>query len=393
MMVLATLCASVLIAQSPSKMNPTEAPLLQALDEEITIQVIDVQLKDIVDYLSDMHQVPIVIDHHARDKSAGQLFSANWKGISLRSALNLLLDSNGLGWMVRDEAIVITRRALADQHMVSRVYSCKSLKQQGVTMDSLGDLLSTVVDVPAAPFRESLFVTGNERQHQLVRSLFAQLGSPTAAVVSSTSTTPTAGPQEFRFKQGAKYAVAGRFDFNRDGRADGNVLIETIEAAGGKVAIHLDESGKVDGEWFKKIDVLIVGQPPHESATPATQQAFVQFKQQATQRGATTVPEIIVRVVLNNQLRKAGRLSPFGQDPFGGNSSDNPFAKDPFGADPAGADPFGDAPKDPFGDSPDNPFGDGPSANPFGDGGAPVRDPFGGDEPLVDPFKLKPGSR
>ena len=64
-------------------------------------------MKDVVDYLKDLHHIEVQLDVPAL-KEAGVEESTpvtkNLKGISLRSALELMLDESGLKFVVHNES-------------------------------------------------------------------------------------------------------------------------------------------------------------------------------------------------------------------------------------------------------------------------------------------------
>ena len=78
-----------------SRRSPAEKKIEEALKQPTQIEFVETPLKDVVDYLKDLHHIEIQLDSAAL-KEAGVDESTpvtkNLKGISLRSALKLLLD-------------------------------------------------------------------------------------------------------------------------------------------------------------------------------------------------------------------------------------------------------------------------------------------------------------
>ena len=78
-----------------------------------SLEFADTPLEDVVDYLNDRHKIEIQIDTRALedlDLRADTAITRNVKGISLGSALNLMLREKGLTYGVTDEVLVITAR-------------------------------------------------------------------------------------------------------------------------------------------------------------------------------------------------------------------------------------------------------------------------------------------
>ena len=90
------------------------------------------RLKDVVDYLKDLHHIEIQLDSAAL-KEAGVDESTpvtkNLKGISLRSALKLMLDELQLKYVIHNEVLLITSPAKAesDEYMITKAYPVEDL--------------------------------------------------------------------------------------------------------------------------------------------------------------------------------------------------------------------------------------------------------------------------
>jgi tetratricopeptide (TPR) repeat protein len=94
-----------------SNPTPAERKIEDALKQPTTIEFVDTKFKDIIDYLMDLHHIEIQLDAAAL-KDGG--FDENTeitkilKGISLRSALKLLLDDLKLTYVIHNEVLLIT---------------------------------------------------------------------------------------------------------------------------------------------------------------------------------------------------------------------------------------------------------------------------------------------
>ncbi|MGO9111411.1 MAG: MG2 domain-containing protein [Thermoguttaceae bacterium] len=126
----------------------------EALKSPTHIEFVETPLKDVIDYLKDLHHIEIQLDS-AAIKEAGVDESTpvtkNLQGISLRSALKMLLDELQLKLVVHNEVLLITSPAKAesDEYMEARTYPVEDLvipdRDGGVNLQPLEDLLTTTV--------------------------------------------------------------------------------------------------------------------------------------------------------------------------------------------------------------------------------------------------------
>ena len=96
-----------------SQQSPAEKKIEEALKQPTQIEFVETPLKDVVDYLKDLHHIEIQLDSAAL-KEAGVDESTpvtkNLKGISLRSALKLLLDELQLKYVSTTKCCSSLRR-------------------------------------------------------------------------------------------------------------------------------------------------------------------------------------------------------------------------------------------------------------------------------------------
>jgi len=98
-----------------------------------TFDYLDTPLHDIIDEIAIRHAIPIIIDVRALEDygiSSDTPISITIKGISLRSALNLMLRQLDLTYAIRDEVLHITTLEQAESTLRSRFYSVSSLLPQ-----------------------------------------------------------------------------------------------------------------------------------------------------------------------------------------------------------------------------------------------------------------------
>ncbi len=74
------------------------------------MEFIETPLQDVIDFLKDFHQIEIQIDQKSLDDvgiGTDTPITRNLKGITLRSALRLLLRDLDLTYLIRDEVLLI----------------------------------------------------------------------------------------------------------------------------------------------------------------------------------------------------------------------------------------------------------------------------------------------
>ena len=89
-------------------------------------------MKDVIDYLKDLHHVEIQLDSAALKEASIDVnmpITKNLKGISLRSALKLLLDELELKYVVHNEVLLITTpaRTESEDYLTTKVYPVADL--------------------------------------------------------------------------------------------------------------------------------------------------------------------------------------------------------------------------------------------------------------------------
>lgn len=105
--------------------NPAEDKILKALDDETQIEFIETPLETVIDYLEDLHGIQIEIDARALDLlgiGSDTPITRDLKGISLRSALRLMLKDLELDYVVKDEVLQITSPEEVQAALITKVY-------------------------------------------------------------------------------------------------------------------------------------------------------------------------------------------------------------------------------------------------------------------------------
>ncbi|HWB14424.1 MAG TPA: VWA domain-containing protein, partial [Pirellulales bacterium] len=149
--------------------GPNEAKILAALDEKTELDFADQPLEDVVEYLQQRHEINIQLDGKAlSDAGVGSdtPITRSIKGITLRSALKLLLSELDLTYVIRNEVLMITSKTEAENLLSTRVYPVADL----------------VIPVPSAAMGRGMF---NVRDDEAGRS------TSTIGAVSTNDGVPT----------------------------------------------------------------------------------------------------------------------------------------------------------------------------------------------------------
>ncbi|HEX3655493.1 MAG TPA: hypothetical protein VHV55_06800 [Pirellulales bacterium] len=190
----------------------SSGPIEKALDQPTEIEFIEAPLTDVIDFLKKRHKIEIQLDNKALEESGVALdtqITRNVKGISLRSALRLILRDLELAYVIRDDVLLITTQSNAETILMTRVYQVADLlgtpDDEILRLnpaDDLIELLTTIVapttwsDVGGAgaisylPAVQSLFISQTYEIHEEICELFAtvrKLPATTAAPADATA--------------------------------------------------------------------------------------------------------------------------------------------------------------------------------------------------------------
>lgn len=175
------------VEDSLSRSFQRELKIREALDEETTLEFIECPLQDICNYISDSHEISVQIDKRALEGiglDSDVPVTRNLRGVSLRSALNLILDEHELSWVVRHEVLLITTAAAANAKAFVRVHNVADLIV-GDTTDGFAGALEAVLggqasddgppSVRIVPYQHMLMVRGTEQGHREVAELLLKI--------------------------------------------------------------------------------------------------------------------------------------------------------------------------------------------------------------------------
>ena len=107
------------------KASKAEERIAAELDKQTEIDFQDQPLTDVVTFLSDFHNIPIIIDTEALAEEGIAIDTAITRtltGVKLRSALKIILQPLQLSYVIEDEVMKITTIAKEKERLQTRVY-------------------------------------------------------------------------------------------------------------------------------------------------------------------------------------------------------------------------------------------------------------------------------
>jgi hypothetical protein len=171
-----------------------EERIRQVLQEPTTIEFIETPFARAIESLKELHQIPIEIDMKALDDveiPADAPITRVLKGVSLQTALRLLLRDLSLAYRVEDEVLVITTAEEAAKHPSTRVYPVIDLLPANATSaDAITQLVRATLQRPSEggppplvqQYGPLLIVRGTEETHLEVEALLQRIARGLAAL-------------------------------------------------------------------------------------------------------------------------------------------------------------------------------------------------------------------
>jgi hypothetical protein len=114
--------------------KPNELKILDEFDETTECDFFEQPLSNVIDYFKERHGIEIQLDKKALNDAGvdgGTLVTRSVKGITLRSALKLILHELDLTYVIRTEVLLITSKTAAESIRDIRVYPVADLMSRG----------------------------------------------------------------------------------------------------------------------------------------------------------------------------------------------------------------------------------------------------------------------
>jgi hypothetical protein len=140
--------SAYLAPASVPPLSASDAKIFAALSEGTKFEFADTAFSDVVDYIKQKHEIEVQLDNKgladaAVDPSTPVTRSVD--GISLRSALRLILEDLDLTYVIQDEVLKITSKEKADEILTTRIYRVDDLLKRRVTIRELIDVVVATV--------------------------------------------------------------------------------------------------------------------------------------------------------------------------------------------------------------------------------------------------------
>ena len=122
--------AAQLSAAEPDRIAQAHQKIQEALDKEVEFDFLDAPLAEVAEYLSTHYKINVVLAKSALADAAiteDTPVASSLSGISLRSALRIMLRELKLSYTIRDEVLFITTPEDADSQLFTRVYDVREL--------------------------------------------------------------------------------------------------------------------------------------------------------------------------------------------------------------------------------------------------------------------------
>jgi hypothetical protein len=128
--------------------DEAEQRIRRGLDRTIELDFSEVPLKDVVNYLHETLQIPIVLNAKKLEEaslSPDTPVTCHWPKGRAGLYLDLLLKELELTYVIRDEVLQITTPEDAESQLITRIYDARPLLAAGISPDALFAILRNIV--------------------------------------------------------------------------------------------------------------------------------------------------------------------------------------------------------------------------------------------------------
>jgi|GEM_PF-3484379 len=118
-----------------TRRRKTELAIRQALGRPAALEVLETPLEEVLAFLSKRYAVPIVLDYPSLENDGVDPHvpvTSDVSNVRLSNLLDLTLDGLNCGWLIRDQAVVVTSQSVARSTLLTRAYPVgEMLKRDG----------------------------------------------------------------------------------------------------------------------------------------------------------------------------------------------------------------------------------------------------------------------
>jgi hypothetical protein len=145
-------CVS-LVAESDAA-SKQRATINAALNSQTSLDLVETPLTDVVAFLRDLHDIPIVLDVRAlEDVGMGPdvPVTVRLDGVTLRSALHIMLRDLGLAYAVADGVLQLTTPEAAESRLIQHIYPVGDLADPAAVQSPGCGYLADLIRQTVAP--------------------------------------------------------------------------------------------------------------------------------------------------------------------------------------------------------------------------------------------------
>jgi hypothetical protein len=141
------------VGESDSESVATIEKVLRSALASAGLNFTDAPLEKVAGSIRDTYQIPVQLDLPALEEigvDAGEPVTTNLHGVSLRSALRLMLEPLGLTYIIRNEVLLITAPEVAEAELTTCVYDVRDLVQRTRGSVDFDPLIDTIISCVAS---------------------------------------------------------------------------------------------------------------------------------------------------------------------------------------------------------------------------------------------------
>jgi hypothetical protein len=171
-----------------------------ALLDETEFDFVELPLRDVVEYLSDLHKVQIKFDIKALDDAGlgtDLPITKSTNGVRLGAALNRLLGAVELTYAIEDEVLLITTASAAEQRPVVKLYPLQKLLAAGWSSETVRRVIGMESKGESELLGSYLAISQSQPAHRRTARLFETLYAAAAGAPAADAK----GPGEFAVAQ------------------------------------------------------------------------------------------------------------------------------------------------------------------------------------------------
>ena len=142
--------AGFLVSHAHAEKTAAKPDISKALAQPVELDFVETDLSDVFDFIGKAYEIPVALDLRALDNWAitpDTPVTFSVKGVSLRSALRLMLRQLGLTYTVRDKLLQITTPEVAEERLTTVVYPVADIVPSAEDRSEFTDDVETLAEL------------------------------------------------------------------------------------------------------------------------------------------------------------------------------------------------------------------------------------------------------